>query len=465
VADGRTGEGTIGSVRAVAVVLLALALLCAGLGAIASPADAARKRTVESELRRLAAAGDITAEDRAARVATWRDAVGTWRVLRGTRRSELGGVLANTRQMAARGDLTASRLPAVFLIVARNREWWASRPLLGYGQRVSFPGSQLVWEHYPGQGIQIQMLASFGKANGLWSTKRNDAQFRQLIDELLGLAAGRAGGIGFEYYFHFDRGSPPWVSSISQGTAVQALARAGERLGDPAYFGAAHRALAIFQTAPPGGVRVRTSVGAHYLIYSFAPKYRVANAFAQSLVGLYDDATLAGDATARELFDQGDAQARQELPRFDTGAWSYYSPGKESDLSYHTLLRGFLSALCQRTNESTYCDLADRFTADLTEPPTLSLVTKRARGARAGLLRFRLNKISRVGITVAREGKPVFATSAVVGRGLRGYAWRAPARAGDYDVTLLATDLAGNQARETGTLQVLAPKRKPKRRG
>ena len=98
--------------------------------------------------------------------------------------------------MAARGQLTASRLPAVFLIVARNREWWASRPLLGYGQRVTFPGSQLVWQHYPGQGIQIQMLASFGKANGWWSTKRNDAQMRQLLDELLGLAAGRAGGSG-----------------------------------------------------------------------------------------------------------------------------------------------------------------------------------------------------------------------------------------------------------------------------
>jgi hypothetical protein len=81
------------------------------------------------------------------------------------------------------------------------------------------------------------------------------------------------------------------------------------------------------------------------------------------------------------------------------------------------------------------------------------------------MLRFRLDKISRVGITVARDGKPVFATSAVVGRGLRAYAWRAPARAGDYEVTVLATDLAGNQDRATGTLQVLAPKRKHKRRG
>ena len=47
-----------------------------------------------------------------------------------------------------------------------------------------------------------------------------------LLDEALGLAAVRGGGIAWEYDFRFDGGSPPWVSAITEGTAVEALASA-----------------------------------------------------------------------------------------------------------------------------------------------------------------------------------------------------------------------------------------------
>src|SRR6202035_586451 len=86
--------------------------------------------------------------------------------LGGTRRTELGAVLANARAIAAAGQLTASRLPALFLTLERNRHWWTSEPLLSSGERVSFPGSRIVWEYYPGQGLEIQWLATFGEANG-----------------------------------------------------------------------------------------------------------------------------------------------------------------------------------------------------------------------------------------------------------------------------------------------------------
>ena len=63
---------------------------------------------------------------------------------------------------------------------------------------MSFAGSQLVWQYYPGQGIQIQWLGTFGKANGLFQQDGRDDELRALLDEALGLAAARAGGIAWE---------------------------------------------------------------------------------------------------------------------------------------------------------------------------------------------------------------------------------------------------------------------------
>ena len=167
----------------------------------------------------------------------------------------------------------------MFLTVQRNRQWWASRPLLAPGARVGFAGSELVWQHYAGQGIQLQWLGTFGRANALFTGgRRYDGRLRALIGEVLPLAAGRAGGRAWEYLFRFGAGRPPWVSGLAQGTAVQALSRAAIRLGDPALLGAARAALGLFRAAPPQGVRVATPAGAHYLIYSFAPRLRVLNA-------------------------------------------------------------------------------------------------------------------------------------------------------------------------------------------
>ncbi len=121
--------------------------------------------------------------------------------LSGTRRTELGAVLANVRAIAAAGELTASRLPALFLTLDRNRHWWTSEPLLAGSERLSFPGSKIVWEYYPGQGIEIQWLATFGEANGYYLSGHENANLRQLLGEVIPLASKRAGGIAWEYLF------------------------------------------------------------------------------------------------------------------------------------------------------------------------------------------------------------------------------------------------------------------------
>lgn len=408
---------------------------------------------VRTVLRRLRDAGAIDAAERDERAASYEAALDARARLGGTRRRELGAAIAITEDLAARGRLTASRLPAVFLNLDRNREWWTQGTLLASGARVTFRGSRLIFQYYPGQGIQLQPLANFGRANGLieGGYVPNAAS---LLDELLPLASSRDGRLAWEYFFAFGGGRPPWTSAMSQGTAIQAFARAGDRLGDPAYTDTARTALALFEADAPSGVRVRTPAGAHYLLYSYAPRYRVLNGFLQSITGLYDLATLANDARARRLFDAGDRQARIEIPRYDTGAWSLYDEAGESNLSYHDLVTGFLANLCARTGAAAYCRTERRFRAYRVQPPRLAVLTSTARRGAVALIRFRTSKIASVRMTVAGGSGATVVTTATVGRGTHAYAWRAPDRTGPFAVRITATDLAGNRAVAAGPLRL-----------
>jgi hypothetical protein len=290
-----------------------------------------------------------------------------------------------------------------------------------------------------------------------------------LLEELLPLAVPRAGGIAWESLFSFDGGRPPWVSGLTQGTAIQAYSRAAARLRSGPYFETARAALGIFRTPPPEGVRVPAGAGVHYAQYSFEPRLRILNGFVQSLVGLYDYGRLAADPLAQALFAEGERRAREEVPTYDTGAWSLYSRGsvqRESDLGYHKLLRDFLSSLCTRTGEPTYCDAVARFTAYLSQPPVLDVRTTELRGGRYGRINLDLSKISLVTLRIERDGKLVHTRYVgSLAHGRRSLGWAVPRRAGVYTVELTARDLAGNPGFAEAPIDVLPPpKKEPKAR-
>jgi len=116
---------------------------------------------------------------------------------------------------------------------------------------------------------------------------------------------------------------------------------------------------------------------------------------------------------------------------------------------------GFLENLCKRTQTPLYCDTADRFNSYTKEPPTITPTTRRIRTGGAAKMGFTLDKVSRVGMTVARGSRTVFATSATVGHGRRFFSWSRPAAPGLYRFTVRATDLAGNRSDpETVTLRI-----------
>ena len=140
-------------------------------------------------------------------------------------------------ELAASGQMTAGRLPALFLTLQRNAEWWLNGAMLSYGQRVQFGGSKLVWEYYPGQGIQLQVLGTFAEADGYFEAgKSTYPGLESLMSEMIPLAVRRAGALTWEYYFDSDGGRPPWVSAMAQATAMEALANAYKATRQQSYL-------------------------------------------------------------------------------------------------------------------------------------------------------------------------------------------------------------------------------------
>jgi len=415
--------------------------------------------SVPAALQALYAQGQISSATNSADQNSWNQAVSTDSKLSGTPALELGAVLANVKQIAASGLLIPSRLAEVFLTVNRNVQWWSTGVIPSSGQDVEFSGSQIVWEYYPGQGIELQVLGTFGKADGLY-TGGEYSQMLSLVNEMVPLAASRNGALTWEYLFQFENGTPPWTSAMSQGTAIEALTRAsrastaeGNSTAAANYFSIAHQALAIFQQAPPQGVAVQASHGTRFLLYSYNPNELVINGFLQTLIGLWDYWHASNDTTARALFKAATTEAQYELPGYDTGAWSLYEPGQEDTLSYHQLVTGFLQQLCDRTGNSLFCSEGSRFNSYLTTPPVLSLQTTRLPAGSTSTISFGLSKISNVTLTILGGSQTVFSTTSQVPYGTDSFTVPALA-AGAYTVRVTATDLAGNVGTTTGTLTV-----------
>ena len=121
-----------------------------------------RGRTVRGALRRALLVGAIDRERHKVHRRAWWRAQRTARRLRGRRRAELVAVLRSVDRMAAAGLLTTSRVELAMLTVRRNHEFWSSRPLPAPASRHAFRRDPLVYQYYPGQGLHVQPLASFG---------------------------------------------------------------------------------------------------------------------------------------------------------------------------------------------------------------------------------------------------------------------------------------------------------------
>ena len=437
---------------------------------MAAPA-AAKDDPVRTTITRAFERGTIDDAQRSAYLSTYSAALSTRRALSGTRRAELDYVIDTVQAFARQRRLTA-RLAPMFLLLQRNRDWWAKAGPPGSGARLQLGGSRVIFQYVPGKGLQLHPLANFGKLNGYWQGRRS-ADLRSLADDLVELGVERNGFLAWEYYFAYGGGSPPWISGMAQGTAMQALARAGNRLSDPALVEVAARARGAFDRNTPTGVRVPQSGGGDwYALYSFAPRLYVLNGHLQAVNGLRTYAEFApADTAAAERFRAGDIAAKARIASFDTGAWSLYSrpswkPGPEASVNYHVLNRDFARNLCRGTGEVLYCAAADHFTVYLKQDPTVDphrAVPAPAVAGKGVKFRFKLSKVGRVGIVVRFGGRTYLSTSASFQHGERYIRWVPPRVSDDrtYTYTLFAKDLVGNSSSAEGEVQVKgAPKRK-----
>src|SRR3954466_5266873 len=244
---------------------------------LAAPASAAPDALLGAVQRAeaggaLAPAQGVAYRDVLANARTVRDS------LQGVRRREMAAAIAVAGSVAKRGQLTVGRMPAVFLTLSRSAEWWGANgprsagspgengargrqckplPARARAARVSFPGSELVFQYYPGLGLQLQVNGTWGRANALFGSSNPEfwARGAALLGELLPLGNTRGGVLAWEYEVPVFGGRPPWVSALSQATAVQALTRAAGRLGRPDLLNVAGAAAGAFAFPPPAGGR------------------------------------------------------------------------------------------------------------------------------------------------------------------------------------------------------------------
>jgi hypothetical protein len=450
-----------------AEVALGMPTVASASGVRARASTKRGRRAVYSTLRRELRRKRIRQADYRRWRATYVRSVRTLRRLRGARATQLRYVLTSVESLALRRRLGATRMPVAFLQLERNRQYWPRLPYPATGDQVSFRGSQVLFQYFAGEGLQLHPLSTFKKANHLHGAcERKEPgcdteALRRILDEMTTLAVKRGRGfIAWEYLFHFGGGTPPWMSGMAQATGIQAYGRAAALLGEARYVETARRALGAFETSPPSGVRTTgPRGGVHYLQYSFAPRLFIFNAFLQSLIGLHDFGQLAEDERARRLFREAEPEAREEVPLSDVGDWSLYSyAGHESSSDYHELLREFLQSMCTRRLGSLYCDYARRYRGYQVDPPELTwkgpdVATEDEPTA----IRFNVSKLSAIEVKITNpHGKVTFSRLATFRRGDGSFTWT-PRGPGVFTVSVAAKELRtglGKRDRDSGEIQV-----------
>jgi hypothetical protein len=427
--------------------------------------------------------GALSEQDYASYKGIYKKAVSTAARLTGTRRANLQGVIFTLDRIARSGSLTVSRMHALFFQLDHNTRFWPSTRLprippptpspCRYFSKKSgfvtpvryvFDDSPLIFEYYPGNGLQLQALANWGKVNALAgaclgvygpNVPCEPDKLKTYLDAMVSIASNRGGFTTWEYWFPFGGGSPPWTSGLSQGTAITALVRGSIVLKDPHYLEIARSAVKAFTTAAPEGVRTSAFGGDWYAEYSFAPRTFILNGFLQALNGVWDLYTATKSSAVRAIFTRGSRAAKHALHHYDTGAWSLYTlGGQEDDLNYHRLVRDFLKGLCERTQDRVYCTYSTRFTNYLHQHERLRYVgPSSARAGRAVALSFRLSKISCVTVRVRRGGSTVYSNRVLMPHGTHSFSW-VPRSAGRYSVEFTAYDYLNHLTQETGTVTV-----------
>jgi len=426
-----------------AAVLAALVLAPSALASGSAwneEANAAR-----TALGRSVDAGYITPEERGEYLGIIGRATSVAARIPSGRADVLESVLA---QVAKPKSPTGPRALTLYSTLDENATYLATHALPADGSDLA-AGDGVVYRMFAGQGLQFHPLANAAELNALVAANDTDAA-HALVDALAARAIPQPDGSAvWEYEFDYDGEHAPWTSGFAQAVLAQALARAGD-------VDLAREAFA----AVPGKLDLSFAAGPWIRLYSQS-RVAVLNAQLQAAISIGDYAQIAQDGAAAAYANRMLAAAKAMLPRFDTGHWSRYSLGTESDLHYQDYVIDLLKTLAGRTRDTTWLDEANRLLLYETQPPLMTgadvsrrLVPRPRDGVRDDLVvRFYLSKISKVALVV--DGKAV--DGFLWQGGWHTFRWFGGKLApGTHEVRLVASDLAGNAgSADLGSFEVV----------
>ena len=194
----------------------------------------------------------------------------------------------------------------------------------------------------PRRRDQQDLVTAIGAAAGA----RAPAALRRALERLVALGAQRDRFVAWEYDFSFGGGTPPWISGMTQGTAVQALARA-TRVSRSAPPLSAHRGARAGRLPRAAAGRRRASPCQAAATTSCTPSRPAcgsSTATCRRSPGCATSPVLGRSRAARVLYRRGERAARAAVRGFDTGAWSLYSEAGASPRSATTSSSGASSA-------------------------------------------------------------------------------------------------------------------------
>jgi D-glucuronyl C5-epimerase C-terminus len=414
--------------------VIALSCVLAGLliaaGATAAPPPVPGQKAALAAVDQAVKSGRL---DRATAAAARAEILRAAHLTRSLPRGRREHVLVALGQVAALdGRLTQPRAVALFGQLRANDDYFAQHGAPGNHTDITGPDG-IVYRYFTGLCFEFHPLANFSALNTHVLAK-DAAATQQLADALTARGVHPSGGgIGWEYYFRFEGGRPPWVSGMAQAVAAQAFARAASLVPDES--AALLREARAAYGAIPGRLTTKTAAGPWIRLYSFRT-VPILNAQLQSVVSLESYAQATGDSAAAGLASQLKQAAVAMLPRFDTGYWSYYSlAGVPAPLSYHEFVVQLLQKLAPE--DPSFAAAANRFAAYVKEPPAFKLGN-----APVGAFRFWLSKPASVSITTTAGA----ATRLGLGAGWHTLRWRQPKQAGAYGIKVTAVGPGGTRA-------------------
>jgi hypothetical protein len=420
------------------VLVLAAAFVGTASGEASPKSDA---RAINEGLSRAVAAGRITQKEATAHRAILRSARAAISRFSSSRRVTLARVLHLVAIQS--GGFSRPRALALFAMLQTNTAYLSRYGVPPTGKDVIGRDGVLYRAGW-GVGLQFHPLGNAQKLNMLLIQSKREKALR-LARSLARRLVTRTSGAVLEYYFPYGGGRPPWSSGMAQAVAAQAFARTGRRLGVPSNFVPARRAYLSI----PRLTRA-IDVGPWIRLYSFS-RMVVLNAQLQASLSIADYGQIVLDPAAVGMGDRLEDAGRAALGRFDTGAWTNYTPGNEAPLKYHLYHVQLAKRLADRTKLDFWVNAHTRFNRYTHEPPRFrpgpavpTLYPWPTDGFRDGTrIRFFLSKISS-SVRVRAGGKTW--SLGQERRGWHSVYWRPGRREPRvYTPSVTAVDLAGNR--------------------